>query len=66
MYADHIRKEMGLVHSKTDSCVFMKFDANGSLLFIALLHIDNTQIAGTQSVLLSSKKVLVKVFNSRS
>ena len=39
-------KEMGMKQSLTDPCVFYRRDKEGKLKLMALLHVDDTLIAG--------------------
>jgi hypothetical protein len=41
-----VLKEMQMVQSKSDPCVFIKHDNEGNLVLMAVIHVDDTLLAG--------------------
>ena len=61
LYAAYLIK-LGFIRSKTDPCLFILKGEDGELNMLALCHVDDTQIAGTEEQLDAFKEGLRKRF----
>ena len=58
-------KEVGMIQSKVDPCLFLRFDKEGLLEAMMVIHVDDCAIAGKPETVAGIKKAIAKLLSMK-